>query len=189
MALVLQKPEDVLFVLDDVHQCNESLDPSVHTLCSDPSQLASPSCLVASLLHRSLMKGAAFVVATRPTGIMKFLSGTQVENCLLAELDLSVNNLGQEGGLLLCQALSRPGCRMETLCLQGCELTQSVFQELGSVLRSGTSQLRSLSVGVNTVGDQGVKHLWDAVAHPGCLLEELDEDVFDLLEECNKIRF
>uniref|UniRef100_A0A3Q3XET1 NACHT domain-containing protein n=1 Tax=Mola mola TaxID=94237 RepID=A0A3Q3XET1_MOLML len=111
-----------------------------------------------------------------------FMEALMSENCLLAELDLSVNNLGQEGGLLLCQALSRPGCRMETLCLQGCELTQSVFQELGSVLRSGTSQLRSLSVGVNTVGDQGVKHLWDAVAHPGCLLEELDVEMTGLTD-------
>lgn len=44
-----------------------------------------------------------------------FMEALMSENCLLAELDLSVNNLGQEGGLLLCQALSRPGCRMETL--------------------------------------------------------------------------
>lgn len=79
MSLVLQKPEDVLVVFDDLHQCKLSLDPSVHTLCSDPSQTASLSCLVASLLHGSLLKGAAFVVATRPTGCLKFLSGTRVE--------------------------------------------------------------------------------------------------------------
>ena len=58
--------------------------------------------------------------------------------------------------------------------MQACELTASVFEELGSVLRSGTSQLKSLRVGVNTAGDQAVKHLLDAVAHPDCLLEELE---------------
>lgn len=58
--------------------------------------------------------------------------------------------------------------------LKRCKLTQSVFKELGSVLRSGTSQLKSLIVGINEVGEQGVKHLWDAVAHPDCLLEELE---------------
>lgn len=42
------------------------------------------------------------------------------------------------------------------------------------MLRSGTSQLKSLIVGINEVGEQGVKHLWDAVAHPDCLLEELE---------------
>lgn len=42
------------------------------------------------------------------------------------------------------------------------------------MLRSGTSQLKSLIVGINNVGDQGVKHLWDAVTEPDCLLEELE---------------
>lgn len=37
------------------------------------------------------------------------------EHCSLSELDLSVNDLGQEGALLLCQALSRPGCPVEKL--------------------------------------------------------------------------
>lgn len=39
------------------------------------------------------------------------------EHCVLSELDLSVSDLGQEGALLLCQALKRPGCPMEKLGL------------------------------------------------------------------------
>lgn len=58
--------------------------------------------------------------------------------------------------------------------LQRCDLNKPVFEELGSLLRSGSSLLKSLSVGLNKVGDQGVKHLWEAVAHPNCLLEELE---------------
>ena len=58
--------------------------------------------------------------------------------------------------------------------LKRCELTTLVFEELGSLLRSGTSRLKSLSVGINHVGDQGVKPLLDAVAHPNCLLEDLE---------------
>ncbi|XP_068184874.1 NACHT, LRR and PYD domains-containing protein 3 [Antennarius striatus] len=106
------------------------------------------------------------------------------EHCSLSELDLSVNDLGQEGALLLCQALSRPGCPLQKLGLIRCELTPSTFKELGSVLRSGTSGLKSLLVGMNTVGDQGVKHLWDAVAHPNCLLEELDVEMTGLTDAC-----
>ncbi|XP_023154464.2 NACHT, LRR and PYD domains-containing protein 12 [Amphiprion ocellaris] len=79
VPLVLQKPENVLLVFDDLNEYKHSLDPSVHTLCSDPKQAVSVSCLVASLLHGSLLKGAAFVVATRPTERLKFLSSTQVE--------------------------------------------------------------------------------------------------------------
>lgn len=37
------------------------------------------------------------------------------EHCTLSELDLSVNELGQEGALLLCKALSRPGCQIKKL--------------------------------------------------------------------------
>ncbi len=78
VPLVMQNPEEVLFVFDDLDQCKDSLDPSVHTLCADPSQAASAPCLVASLLQGSLLNGAAFVVATRSTGCLTFLSGTWV---------------------------------------------------------------------------------------------------------------
>ncbi|XP_071332631.1 NACHT, LRR and PYD domains-containing protein 12 [Trachinotus anak] len=106
------------------------------------------------------------------------------EHCSLSELDLSVNDLGQEGGLLLCRALSQPGCPLEKLGLKRCELTQLVFKELGSLLTSGSSRLKSLIVGMHKVGDQGVKHLWAAVAHPNCLLEELDVEMTGLTDAC-----
>lgn len=79
MPLLLQRPEVVLFIFDDLDQYRHSLDPSIHTLCSDPFQAAPVSCLMASLLHGSLLKGAAFVVATSSTGCLEFLSGTSVE--------------------------------------------------------------------------------------------------------------
>lgn len=79
VSLILQKPKDVLLVFDDLHLCKQSLDPSFHTLCTDPTQAASLSCLVASLLHGSLLKGASFVAATRVTGYLKCLRGTHVE--------------------------------------------------------------------------------------------------------------
>lgn len=49
-----------------------------------------------------------------------------------------------------------------------------VFEELGSLLRGGSSRLCSLDVGINNVGDEAVKHLLAAVADPQCLLEELE---------------
>lgn len=78
-ALAFQRPEEVLLVFDDAHHCRESLDPLVQTsLCSDPSQAVSLSCLVASLLHGSLLKGAAVILAARPTECLDFLSRTDV---------------------------------------------------------------------------------------------------------------
>ncbi|XP_041859251.1 NACHT, LRR and PYD domains-containing protein 12 [Melanotaenia boesemani] len=106
------------------------------------------------------------------------------DHCSLLELDLSCNELGQEGGLLLCQGLSRPGCLMQSVNLTRCKLTPTVFKELGSLLRNGTCQLKSLSVGLNDGGNQGVKHLWDAVAQPSCMLEELDVEMTGLTDAC-----
>ncbi|XP_037334912.2 NACHT, LRR and PYD domains-containing protein 12 [Pungitius pungitius] len=106
------------------------------------------------------------------------------DRCHLTELDLSLNDLGQEGALLLCHALRRPGCPIEKLSLSRCELTAPVFRELSSAMRGGTSRLKSLIVGLNAVGDEGVKPLWEAVAHPSCLLEELDVEMTGLTDEC-----
>ncbi|XP_067095928.1 NACHT, LRR and PYD domains-containing protein 3 [Osmerus mordax] len=108
----------------------------------------------------------------------------QSGKCCLRELDLSVNDLGQEGALLLCKALWNPGHPLETLSLVRCEMTPPVFQELGVLLRSGSPRLRSLSVGINKVGDQGAKHLWDALASQHCQLEYLDVEMMGLTDAC-----
>ncbi|XP_049920772.1 NACHT, LRR and PYD domains-containing protein 12 isoform X3 [Epinephelus moara] len=148
-------------------------DRGVETLCKS---LQHPLCKLQSLnFFDSELTGAC---------CPHLMEALMSEHCSLTELDLSVNDLGQEGALLLCQALSRPGCPMEKLGLKRCKLTEAVFKELSSVLRSGTSQLKSLIVGINAVGDQGVKHLWDAVAHPNCLLEELDVEMTGLTDAC-----
>lgn len=115
------------------------------------------------------------------SGLAKAL---QSEHCCLKELDLSVNELGQEGALLVCRALTKPGLSLETLSFVRCELTPPVFQELGALLSRGSSRLRSLSVGLNKVGDQGVKPLWDGLATPHCCLESLDVEMMGLTDAC-----
>ncbi|XP_040007606.1 NACHT, LRR and PYD domains-containing protein 12 isoform X2 [Xiphias gladius] len=148
-------------------------DSGVEALCKS---LQHPLCKLQSLkLFDNELTGAC---------CPHLMEALMAEHCSLSELDLSVNDLGQKGALLLCQALSQPRCPVEKLGLTRCELTQPVFKELGSVLRSGTSRLKSLIVGMNKVGDQGVKHLWDAVSHPSCLLEELDVEMTHLTDAC-----
>ncbi|KAG7267298.1 hypothetical protein CRUP_000296 [Coryphaenoides rupestris] len=89
VALVLQKPESVLFVFDTLDLYQHPLDRSVHTLCSDPSTATAISTLVASLLHGTLLSGATFLVATRPTAGLKFLEGFK----LMQEMLLAVSFL------------------------------------------------------------------------------------------------
>ncbi|XP_013990378.1 NACHT, LRR and PYD domains-containing protein 3 [Salmo salar] len=108
----------------------------------------------------------------------------QSEGCRLTELDLSVNELGQEGALQLCKALNKPGRPLEKLRLVRCELTPLVFKELGVLLSSGTSGLRTLSVGLNNIGDEGAKHLWVALGDKRCSLEHLDVEMIQLTDAC-----
>ncbi|XP_020485220.2 NACHT, LRR and PYD domains-containing protein 3 [Labrus bergylta] len=148
-------------------------DAGVEALCKS---LQHPLCKLQSLnFFDSQLTGAC---------CSHLMEALMSENCSLTELELTVNDLGQEGALLLCKAFSKPGCPIETLGLKRCELTELVFKDLGSVLTSGTSKLKSLVVGINKVGDRGVKHLLDAVAHPNCLLEELDVEMTDLTDAC-----
>ncbi|XP_023278586.1 NACHT, LRR and PYD domains-containing protein 12-like [Seriola lalandi dorsalis] len=175
-----------------------SMEALSAALCSGNSELrelglarntigdSGVEALCKALQHRLCKLQSLKLFDNELTGVCcpHLMESLMSEHCVLSELDLSVNDLGQEGVLLLCQALSQPGCPMEKLWLQRCELTQTVFKELGSLLRSGNSQLKSLFVGVNQVGNQGVKHLCDAVAHPNCLLEELDVEMTALTDSC-----
>lgn len=78
-SAVLQDPSRVLLVLDDLHACRQSLDPSAHALCVDPGRAVSPGCLVASLLHGSLLNGASCVASSRGTAELEFLPGPRME--------------------------------------------------------------------------------------------------------------
>ncbi|KAM6982448.1 NACHT, LRR and PYD domains-containing protein 3 [Tautogolabrus adspersus] len=196
----LQSPHCKLQQL--VLQANEltalSMEALSAALCSGHSEMrkvdltnnavgeAGVQALCKSLQHPLCKLQSLNFFANELTGACcsHLMEALMSENCSLSELELSVNDLGQEGALLLCQALSKPGCPIETLGLKRCELTELVFKNLGSVLTSGTSKLKSLNVGIHKVGNRGVKHLLDAVAHPNCLLEELDVEMTDLTDAC-----
>eukprot|EP00064_Thunnus_orientalis_P015657 superscaffoldBa00002945_g15712 len=171
LASVLTSATSQLRELDILF--NELGDQGITKLCQG---LHSPHCKLQDLqLFDSDLTG---------TCCAHLMAALMSDHCSLTELDLSVNDLGQEGVLQLCQALSRPQCPIEKLGLTRCELTVLVFEELGSLLSSGTSRLKSLSVGINQVGEQGVKHILDAVAHPSCLLEDLDLEMTGLTDTC-----
>ncbi|KAA0714380.1 NLR family member X1 [Triplophysa tibetana] len=108
----------------------------------------------------------------------------QSEHCCLTELDLSVNELCQSGAMLICDALKSSNCRLQKLELGRCELTEQVFGVMGSILMSGVSKLISLSIGLNSVGDTGAKHIWEALKHQSCKLQHLDLEMLTLTDAC-----
>ncbi|XP_034028560.1 NACHT, LRR and PYD domains-containing protein 12 [Thalassophryne amazonica] len=200
LCQVLHSPQCKLQELE-LHSCKltaASMDVLSAALCSGQSQLRKVNltcnnigdggvkALSKSLQHPNCKLESLILFDNQLTGgcCPHLMESLQSEHCSLLELDLSVNDLGQEGAMLLCQALGTPTCQIVKLGLVRCKLTQLIFKELGLLLRSRTFPLKSLSVGLNKVGDQGVKHLWDAIAHPSCLLEELDVEMTGLTDAC-----
>ncbi|XP_041863373.1 NLR family CARD domain-containing protein 3-like isoform X3 [Melanotaenia boesemani] len=88
----------------------------------------------------------------------------------LAELDLSTYDSGAK---LLCDGLLSPHCKLKTLRLSVCDLSERSCEALSSALSSQSSSLRELNLSNNDLQDSGVKHLCGGLESLNCKLEIL----------------
>uniref|UniRef100_A0A674CJ30 Neoverrucotoxin subunit alpha-like n=2 Tax=Salmo trutta TaxID=8032 RepID=A0A674CJ30_SALTR len=107
-------------------------------------------------------------------GCASLVSALESNPSHLRELDLSNNDLKDSGVKLLSAGLGNPHCKLETLRLSGCLVTEEGCASLVSALRSNPSHLRELDLSYNHPGDSGVRLLSAGLEDPHCRMEKLN---------------
>ncbi|XP_067219488.1 protein NLRC3-like [Chanodichthys erythropterus] len=122
---------------------------------------------------------------------LRFLSAAADEACqyvervvgknplLQRELNLSEHKLGDTRVNQIAALLQDKHCRLNTLTLSECSITEEQCVILTSALKSNPSHLRELNLSRNELGDSGVKNLSDLLMNPQFKLEKLH------LSECS----
>ncbi|XP_053175562.1 NLR family CARD domain-containing protein 3-like, partial [Scomber japonicus] len=91
----------------------------------------------------------------------------------LTHLNLSISNLKDPGMKRLSAGLESPNCRLETLGLINCWLSEISCDYLASALKCNSSHLRELNLTDNKLQDSGVTRLSAGLESPNCRLETL----------------
>uniref|UniRef100_A0A8C8TSJ2 NACHT, LRR and PYD domains-containing protein 12-like n=1 Tax=Peromyscus maniculatus bairdii TaxID=230844 RepID=A0A8C8TSJ2_PERMB len=103
---------------------------------------------------------------------LKYLWVTLISNRKLKYLNLGNTLLKDDDIKLACEALKHWKCSLETLRLDGCDLTSASCQALASALLSNRT-LTHLCLSNNSLRAEEVRQLCQFIRHPDCALQRL----------------
>uniref|UniRef100_A0A3P9LQV9 NLR family CARD domain-containing protein 3 n=1 Tax=Oryzias latipes TaxID=8090 RepID=A0A3P9LQV9_ORYLA len=95
-----------------------------------------------------------------------------IRSSQLRELDLSNNNLTDEGFMHLVASLR--DSKLQTLRLRSCDLTEESSDRLAAIISFASCELTVLDLADNDFEDMGVKKLSGGLGSPHCKLQKLD---------------
>uniref|UniRef100_A0A8C2KT64 NACHT domain-containing protein n=1 Tax=Cyprinus carpio TaxID=7962 RepID=A0A8C2KT64_CYPCA len=114
----------------------------------------------------------------------QYVIKVQGENpLLLKELNLSLHELGDTRVNQIAALLQDKHCKLNTLILCGCCITEKQCFILTSTLKSNPSHLRELDLSGNKIENKGVKHLCDLLIDFHCKMERLRLRGCDMTDE------
>ncbi|KAI4896409.1 hypothetical protein NFI96_009226 [Prochilodus magdalenae] len=91
----------------------------------------------------------------------------------MRELNLSENKPGDTGVKELSDLLKDPNCKLETLQLRNCSITEESCADLLKALKLNPSHLIGLDLSWNKLGESAMEELSDLLKDPQCKLEIL----------------
>ncbi|XP_077322437.1 NACHT, LRR and PYD domains-containing protein 3-like isoform X3 [Lithobates pipiens] len=155
---------------------NDLRDYGIKLLCEG---LGSPGCTIRDLSISS---------CSLTSRSCDYLRSVFLANQILTRLDLSTNFLGDCGIKLLCEGLRHPGCTLQMLSIEGCDLTFLSCDDLQAVLIANRS-LTKLDLSANILGDSGIQFICEGLKHLDCTLQELSLQRCHLTHlSCNDLR-
>ncbi|XP_048381264.2 NACHT, LRR and PYD domains-containing protein 3-like isoform X2 [Stegostoma tigrinum] len=148
-------------------------DSGAKILCS---ALREPACVVREL----------WVDYNKLTGTgTRSLAFAVLKNQSLQLLSLSYNKIGEATMKLLCDALRRRCCTIQSLRLGNNKLTALCTLPLTQVLSANRS-LTQLSLSYNRLSTVGLRRLCTALRAPACQIQKLELDDNGLQDSCAK---
>ena len=108
-------------------------------------------------------------------GIKHLAEALTNNNCKLDSLFLNVNmNITDEGVKHLAEALTNNNCKLNRLDISGNNITDESVKHLAEALTNNNCKLKSLNLGGNNITDKGVKDLAEVLTNKTCKLISLD---------------